>query len=187
VSTVSINGLEEYDGIPNGSWVTVSSLPSKRIVSQFFDVNDSIAMNLDPGKYEVMVKWDDPSDPSRCIKYIYDFLHEMEDYQWDNASRLHAREAKFMLTSYGPRWECKMGYGCKKKTNSEIAMVIHECVDHLKMTKDELFSGDDQTYSSIVARAEKYRERQEKENSAAKQLTNVADGLKRPRGRPRKN
>lgn len=144
-STFVLRGIEEEGGIPVGSHVLVVALPKSTRAWEGEAEAEEIPMALDPGKYAYVVSKmrDDPA-PSGSqateIQYNGEFYHDCAPKDFDVLQRLQPQAARFRNTSDGGKWFCQMGWGCKYKAGTPLAMVIHECEKHLGITKDDLLA-----------------------------------------------
>lgn len=180
-STYILRGIEEEGGIPEGSKVLVVSLPNGNRVFEDYVVGDELPLALDPGKYAYVVsKMVDSNAPSGReateLQYNGEFFHDCSEKDFDIIRRLHPQAAYFRNTSLGGKWFCKMGWGCRVSTSTELSMVLHECEAHLGISKDDLLKSKKAQLIYKTKAAETMQKRKAEEDRKMGRPTPAAKG-----------
>lgn len=122
--TAIIKGHPEL-GIPQGSTVLVSELPTRQFVRKFFKTEEpEISLSLDPGKYEYTVRFHDPEGPGG-MRFQEAFYIECDESTYKALAFARPQFAKVRQTTRGMRYICGFA-GCRKTTTTRVAMVEHE-------------------------------------------------------------
>lgn len=88
----------------------------------------SIAIDLDPGKYVVVIRRTSPHDPKQIDYYWHEeFFVGVTEEQYQRFKGIRPRLTRGLQTSEGPRWHCPIT-GCGEVMGTAYAMVEHEAM-----------------------------------------------------------
>jgi len=148
VSVISFEGDPEQGGIPDEAHVRIEtcygkikgeknkgvrghrSLKAKHREVMFSGkvTGGSIGINLDPGLYSYKVRFS-PEDGIGQTLYGGYFYHQVTPEQHQKITHMKPNMSKATMTTEGVRFECLFP-GCKKKTTSRVAALLHESSIH---------------------------------------------------------
>jgi len=122
MATFLFKGMKERGGIPRHAKVRVESLPKRHCVFNG-RVTNSVALELDPGKYVFKIR--DHSTKGASLSYGGSFLWGLSEEEYRKIKDLRPKSMKVMNTSEGVRYLCQYT-GCDDEFTSRTGAVIHE-------------------------------------------------------------
>ncbi len=136
-----LNGKPCITGIPRGSSLCISALPSRREVISTRASGSFTPAELDPGKYAYTVqKHPLFNNPSRMWTERGEFLVDVNEDEFQRLLNIRPRFAKSVMTTKGARWDCGVTR-CSEQFTSAIAAIQHEGehlgIDFLHTSIDE--------------------------------------------------
>ena len=108
--------------IPRGASYRVFSQP-ENLTIQKGEASRSIAIDLDPGKYLVVVR--KSTGKKSFMKWIKTIYHGMTEAQFEKVQAYQTRFTKGVMTSDGVSYRCQMP-GCGFEATSRVGAVLHE-------------------------------------------------------------
>lgn len=136
-----VNSKPVINGIPRGSTLCISSLPSRREVINTRANGSYTPGELDPGKYVYCVqKHPLFNNPGRAWTERGEFLVDVNEEEYQRLLFIRPRYSRSIATTQGARWTCGIA-NCSEAFTSIIAIVQHEGehlgIDFLHTTIDE--------------------------------------------------
>jgi len=173
MSVISFEGIEEKGGIPEDANVRIVSCSGKvtpstetsSVIARTMDLVFSgrvtggmVNLNLDPGLYAFKVRHL-PEDGVGALMYSGDFYHGCTKEEFKEITHMKPLHSSAMLTTDGIRFTCNW-IGCKTKTTSRIASLLHESSVHYG--RDLLASQNPNSEKGKIDRQFKETEREAK-------------------------
>ena len=140
--TFLFKGIEKLGGIPRHSRVRVEALPKRHSVFSG-TVTNSVALELDPGKYAFKIG--NFKTKGATVTYAGTFLWGVTEEEYNKLKDLKPKTMKISNTSEGVRYLCQYT-GCDGEFTSRTGAVLHES-EHMGQT---LIEFNDENFTNPI-------------------------------------